>query len=124
MVIGIWVLTAIFIGLWSLVAWALHALLGMDASALLGDLKPLIDQLPYGSVIEQWVPGWQALLHGGLALAQTLLGWVGGAGPVVVWIVWGLGTALLVGAGLLLTLAAALLRKGVAGGQKLAADTR
>jgi hypothetical protein len=124
MVIAIWVITALVIGLWSLVAWALHALLGMDAAALLGDLKPLIDQLPYGAVIEQWVPGWQALLHSTLSLAQTLVGWVGGAGPVVVWIIWGVGAALLVGCGLVLTLAAVLLRKGLSSPPGTAANAR
>jgi hypothetical protein len=124
MVIGIWVITALVIGLWSLVAWALHALLGMDTTALLGDLKPLIDQLPYGAIIEHGVPGWQALLHSTLSLAQTLIGWVGGAGPVVVWIIWGVGAALLVGCGLILTLAAVLLRKGLSSTPGTAANTR
>jgi len=110
MVIAIWIVTLIGIGLWSLVAWALYALLGMDAAALVGDLRPLIADLPFGAVIEQWVPGWQALLHSTLSLSQTLLGWVGGAAGVIVAVIWGLGTALLVGVAALLTLLLRVLR--------------
>jgi hypothetical protein len=111
MITFVWILAFISLGLWSLVAWALYALLGMDAAALLGDLRPLIQDLPYGSVIEQWVPGWQALLHSTIGLAQTLLGWLGGAAGVIVIIIWGLGAAVVVGCAALLTVIIRLLRR-------------
>jgi hypothetical protein len=114
MITFVWILAFIAIGLWSLVAWALHALLGMDAAALLGDLRPLIQDVPYGGVIEQWVPGWQALLHSVISLAQTLLGWLGGAAGIIVVVIWGLGAAVVVGCAALLTVIIRLLRKDAA----------
>jgi hypothetical protein len=114
MITFVWILAFIAIGLWSLVAWALYALLGLDAAALLGDLRPLIQDLPYGGVIEQWVPGWQALLQSTIGLAQTLLGWLGGAAGVIVIIIWGLGAAVVLGCAGLLTVIIRLLRRDAA----------
>lgn len=115
MIIAIWILALLGLALWSLVAWGLGALLGMDARALVGDLKPLIDQIPYGALIEQWVPGWQGLLHATLDLAQTLLGWLGSAGPVLVWVLWGLGAAALLAVAGVLTLVVSLARRATGG---------
>ena len=112
MVIAIWIVTAILIGLWSLTAWGLHGLLMLLSGGLggAGDLKPLVDQIPLTPVLDQWFPGWQDLLRATLDLAQVLIGWLGGAVPLVSWTVWGLGTAglLLLAGGL--TLVAVLLR--------------
>ena len=114
MVIAVWILTLLGLAVWSLVAWGLHALLGLDGQALLGDLKPLIDQIPYGSVIEAWVPGWQGLLQATLELAQTLLGWLGSAGPVLVWVLWGVGAATLLLIGGVLTAIVMVARRATA----------
>jgi len=111
MITFVWILAFIAIGLWTLIAWAMHALLGLDLSDTLGDLRPLMQDVPYGSVIEQWVPGWQALLHSLIGLVQTLLGWLGGAAGVIVVIIWGLGTAVVVGVAALLTVIIRLVRK-------------
>ena len=112
MVIAIWIVTAILLGLWSLTAWGLHGLLMLLSGGLggAGDLKPLVDQIPLTPVLDQWFPGWQDLLRATLDLAQVLIGWLGGAVPLVSWTVWGLGTAglLLLAGGL--TLVAVLLR--------------
>lgn len=112
MVIAIWIVTAILIGLWSLTAWGVHGLLMLLSGGLggAGDLKPLVDQIPLTPVLDQWFPGWQDLLRATLDLAQVLIGWLGGAVPLVSWTVWGLGTAglLLLAGGL--TLVAVLLR--------------
>jgi hypothetical protein len=121
MVIAIWILTVLGLGLWSLVAWGLHALLGLDGQALLGDLKPLIAQIPYGAVIEQWVPGWQGLLEATLALAKTLLGWLGSAGPVLVWVLWGIGAAVLLAIAAVLTLIVVIARRATAPARPAAA---
>jgi hypothetical protein len=111
MITFVWILAFVAIGLWSLVAWALYALLGLDAATLVGDLRPLIQDMPYGAVIEQWVPGWQELLHSTIGLAQTLLGWLGGAAGVIVIIIWVLGTAVVVGCAGLITVIIRMLRK-------------
>ncbi|WP_425261402.1 hypothetical protein ACPOLB_10980 [Rubrivivax sp. RP6-9] len=116
MVIAIWIVTAILLGLWSLTAWGLHGLLMLlsgaagGAGGWSGDLRPLVDQIPLTPVLDQWLPGWQELLRATLDLAQVLIGWLGGAVPLVSWTVWGLGTAglLLLAGGL--TLVAVLLR--------------
>jgi hypothetical protein len=108
---AVWVLALMAMVLWSLLAWALHALLGLDAAALVGDLRPLIQDVPYGGAIEQWVPGWQALLHSTITLAQTLLGWLGGAAGVIVLIIWGLGAAVVLGVAALLTVIIRMLKK-------------
>jgi hypothetical protein len=113
MLIALWVLTLFVLGLWSLTAWGLHALLTLDATRL-GDLKPLVDQIPYGQVIEAWIPGWQDLLRLSIDATQALLGWIGGAAPVVVWVVWGFGALLIVGLGLVLTLVLRLMRRTTA----------
>lgn len=113
MMIALWVLTLFVLGLWSLTAWGLHALLTLDA-ARLGDLKPLIEQIPYGEVLGAWIPGWQDLLRMSIDFTQVMLGWIGGAAPVVVWVVWGLGTLVIVGLGLVLTAVIKLVRRAAA----------
>lgn len=101
MKIAIWIIAALCLGLWSLLAWAIAAVLGLDPNWV-NDLKPLVQQVPYADVLEQWIPGWQPMLLATLDLTRTLLGWAGGAGVVVVWVLWA------VGAGLLLLLAVVL----------------
>lgn len=110
MLIALWILTLFVLGVWSLTAWGLHAVLTLDASQL-GDLKPLIDQIPYGELIGQWIPGWQDLLRASIDLTQVVLGWVGGAAPVIVWIVWGLGALLILGVALVLTVVVKLIAR-------------
>lgn len=53
MLIAIWVLALLGIGLWTLTAWGLNALLTIDPSRL-QDLKPLIHEIPFGETIDQW----------------------------------------------------------------------
>jgi hypothetical protein len=113
MMIALWILTLLVLGLWSLAAWGVHALLTLDASRL-GDLKPLVEQIPYGDVIGAWIPGWQDLLRMTIDFTQVVLGWVGGAAPVVMWIVWGFGALVIVGLGLVLTVVIKLVRRATA----------
>jgi hypothetical protein len=97
----IWTLTLLVLGLWSLLAWGTQALLTLDPSWV-GNLKPLVEKVPYGALIERWLPGWQELLLALADLTQALLGRLGGAAGIVVWVLWGLGTLMLIGlAGLL-----------------------
>lgn len=110
--IAIWILAALALGLWSLLAWGLAALLGLDAATWVGSLEPLVKQVPYAEVIDVWIPGWESLVLATLELTRTLLGWLGGAGAVVVWVVWGLGAALVLGLAALASLAVALIRRG------------
>ena len=109
MLIAIWILVLLGLALWSLLGWGLYALLSMDQQWL-GDLKPLLDEVPFGHWLDQWVPGWQALAEVAIDALQWLLGWLGAAAPVAVWMVWGAGTLVLVSGGALLSLLVVLLR--------------
>lgn len=116
MIIATWVLTLFVLALWTLVSWGLYALLSLDATRL-GDLKPLVDQIPYGEAISQWTPGWQDLLRLSIDVTQAVLGWVGEAAPIVVGVVWGVGAAVIVLVGVLLTLLVRMIqRSGSPGG--------
>jgi hypothetical protein len=110
MIIALWIVTALLLALWTLAGWGLHELI-VGGVQWIGDLKPLIDRIPYAAIVEQWIPGWQDLLKATLDLMQDLLGWMGGAAPVVVWIVWALGAALLLGLAGVMTLVIALVRR-------------
>ncbi len=110
MMLALWILTLAALGMWSLTAWGLHAVLTLDSSQL-SDLKPLVDQIPHADTIGQWFPGFQAILTATIDLTQVMLGWLGGAAPVIVWVLWGLGAAVIVGVALLLSVVIRLLRR-------------
>jgi hypothetical protein len=110
MLIALWILIGLGVAVWSLLGWGLYALLSLDHQQWLGDLKPLIDQVPFGAWLERWFPGWQALAELAIEAVQLALGWLGAAAPIVVWAVWGVGTLLLVGGGAVLSLIIVLLR--------------
>jgi len=111
--IAIWIIAALTLGLWTLLTWGVGAVLGMDPTWV-GNLQPLVAEIPYADLIEAWVPGWQAMVVSLLHLAQSLLGWLGGAGMVVVWVLWGVGAAFIVGTAAVLSLIVALVRKSSA----------
>lgn len=112
MLIAIWVLTLLGIALWTLTAWGLQALLTMDPGRL-QDLKPLIHEIPFGETIDQWLPGWRALLAVAIDATQSLVAWIGHAAPWLVWAMWGVGTAgLLLLAGIV-SLAVVLIQRGM-----------
>lgn len=108
--LAIWLIALVCLGLWSLLAWALAALLGVDP-AWLGDLEPLLARVPYADVIEAWVPGWQALAASLLQLSQALLRWLGDLGPWLVLALWSLGAACIIGTGALLSFVVVLVRR-------------
>ena len=110
MIIAIWIITAVLLALWSFAGWGLHALI-ISGTQWLGDLKPLLDRIPYAAIVEQWIPGWIDALKLAIDAMAAALTWLGGAAPVLVWIVWGLGTALLLVLAGVLTLVVALIRK-------------
>ena len=110
MLTALWIFVGFGVLLWSLMGWGLHALLSLDHQQWLGDLKPLLDQVPYGAWLERWVPGWQALAELSIDAVQWALGWMGAAAPIVVWVIWGLGTLLMVGAGAVTSMIIVMLR--------------
>lgn len=109
----IWFFTLALLGLWTLTAWALSHLLGAAAAAWVGQLGPWLAKMPFGGWLEGWFPQWLQVAQTALVALQQLLGWLGGALPVVVWLVWGVGTLLLVMAGVALSLVVALVRRSM-----------
>ena len=111
MLIALWIVVGLGVALWSLLGYGLYALLSLDHQQWLGDLKPLIEQIPGGAWLGRWIPGWQALAELSIEAVQLALGWLGAAAPIVVWAVWGVGTLVMVGSGALLSLIVVLLRE-------------
>ena len=110
MIAAIWIGVAVALVLWSLLGWGLYRLL-VQPHAWLGELQPLLDQVPFGDWLDRWLPGWQALAELTIDTVQMALGALGAAAPLVAWGVWGLGTLALVGLGALASLVVALVRE-------------
>ena len=107
--VAIWIIVALSLGFWSVMAWALHALLS-HGSGWFADLVALADRWPQAVWIDAWIPGWRELLHAALDLTRQALGWLGDAAPWAVWALWGMGALFAVGCGALMSLIVALLR--------------
>lgn len=108
--IAIWIVAAVLIGLWSLAAWAVSALLGLNP-AWVGDLQALLHEIPFGAWVETWVPNWQPALLAALDIARELFAWVDAAAPAVLWIIWVVGTTALVMLAALLSLVVRVVSK-------------
>lgn len=109
MLVTLWIVVGVGVALWSLLGWGAYELLSTDP-AWLGDVRLLLDRVPFADLLAHWVPGWRALAEFVLDALQWALGGLNAAAPVVAWAVWGVGTLVLVGAGALLSLLVALLR--------------
>jgi hypothetical protein len=107
---AIWIIAALLLALWSLLAWGLAAVLGLDPSWA-ADLRPLVDKLPFAEWLDRWIPGWQVALIAMIDLAHALLGWLGGAARWIVWAVWGAGAFVIVATGAALSLFVRLVDK-------------
>ena len=119
-VIG-WFVVLSLLALWSLAAWAFHAL-ATWAMTNAGALASGTATLP-GLRLPDWLAPWvspelaQALdaLAAGLAPAiQAMIGWapaLAGGLSVAVWVVWAIGAALLVLCGVLLSGLVAVIRR-------------
>ena len=109
MIAAIWIAVLALLALWSLTSWGLYTLLSLD-NQWLGELKPLLERVPLADWLDRWIPGWQAMAELAIDAVQLALASLGAAAPVVVWVVWGVGTFVLTGAGALLSLMVVLLR--------------
>lgn len=110
MIIAIWLLAVVLVGLWSLLAWGLFVLAAVDIGTV-GDLGPWMARVPFGDVLEAWFPQWQDVVRLLWDVLHLSLAWLGKALPVLVWVVWGLGTGGVVLLAGLLTLLVALLQR-------------
>jgi hypothetical protein len=96
----IWVLAALTLGCWTLLAWATAWVLGLDP-AVIGNLAANIGQMPGAAWLELWMPGWQPLAVATLELTRDLFSVLGSVGTWLVWAAWGLGALLIVGCAVL-----------------------
>jgi hypothetical protein len=131
-----WSAIALLLALWSLVVWALHAVTWWtvsNADALSGTAER-VSQLPVPSWLSPWVPPdlapWVNEAMASLApmverLLQTVPALADGV-TLAAWVVWGLGSALLVlaGAGLNVFIALQRNRAGGSGFNALSRWTR
>lgn len=109
MVIAVWILALVGLAFWSLVVWGIHVVLAIDPHWV-GSLSPQLETMPYAAWLTQWFPGWQELARIGLETTQSALGWVGGAAPVALVIIWAIGAFMLLGVAIVLTIVIKLLR--------------
>ena len=87
----IWLLALLVLGTWSLLGWGAHALL-THGPAWLDGLPDWAASLPGGGLLETWWPDWQAAAAALATVVASVTGWLGAAGSVLVWAVWGVGT--------------------------------
>ena len=92
--LAIWILTLLLVGLWTLGAWGLSSLLALDPSWV-GQVQPWLAKVPFGGWLESWFPDWLQVAQLLLDALRTGLAWLGGAAPVLVWVVWGGGALLM-----------------------------
>jgi hypothetical protein len=130
-----WFTVTSLLALWSLAAWAFHSMAAWTAAnaGVLAGSSQGVEALRVPDWLAPWVPPEMALaltsMLSALAPAvETLLGWgpaLAGGLSVAVWVVWALGSALLIVVGMLLSGAIALLRRGTSAraGRSMAVET-
>ncbi len=115
--IAIWIITTLLVGLWSLLAYGVHTLLGLSAglAGMPANWLELIEKIPGTAWLEIWMPWWREALVFAVQSFGEVLGWFGAsAAPVMVglvWVLWGLGVAGLVLCAALLSGLVALARR-------------
>jgi len=117
-----WLLVLGLLALWSLAAWAFHAIAAWTVSSAghLAGSSGAGGGLRMPEWLAPWVPPELALVLDSMASAlmpgvEAMLGWapaLAGGLSVAVWLVWGIGSVLLVVLGFLATGLIAVLRRG------------
>ena len=109
MIGAVWSVTGLLVLAWSLLVWALHALLTAPDPWLLAWARSLASESWLAGGLAQF-PGWHDHLVLVVEWARWIFGWVRGVTPWLAWAVWGTGTAALVTAGLVASLLVVLWR--------------
>jgi hypothetical protein len=115
-----WLLMALLLALWSIAAWALHALAqwsGLQAGTLPG-VPEQLGTLPAPDWLSLWLPlgaqeSWSALLTSFNPLFESVLAFSPALLALLVpaiWLIWALGAVLLVALGIGLTVLIRLAR--------------
>jgi hypothetical protein len=119
MVIAIWLLALILLFFWSAFAWMSHALLSMISSLpweqVLGQIKGISLPEPLGAWWAVMVDLLAPVLQFSVPILQGLLSFAGSALPVIVFVLWLIGAALLLLLAIAATMGAAFWRKNHAG---------
>lgn len=119
-----WFVVSGLVAVWSLGAWAVHALAGWaitNAGVLAGTAPTGIPRLP--EWLAPWIPpelaqGLASMLSAFTPVIEGLVQWapsVGGGLSVAIWAVWALGSALLVALGLAVSGVIAVVRRRAVG---------
>lgn len=108
--LAIWIITVLLVGLWTLGAWGLSSLLALDPGWV-GQIQPWLAKAPFGGWLESWFPDWLQVAQALLEALRAGLAWLGGAAPVLVWVVWGGGALLMLLLAGALSLLVALIRR-------------
>ena len=106
---AVWLVTLALLLAWSGLMWGAHVLLTSPDPWMLAWARAL-ERWPW---VGQWladIPGWQDHLIVVIEWWRWMFGWVRGAAPWLGWVVWGMGAAALLSAGLALTALLVLLR--------------
>lgn len=115
-----WFLVFVLMALWSLGAWAFHSVAAWavtNAGVLAGG--PATGPLRLPDWLAPWVPpelaqALTSMLSAFMPAIQSLVDWAPALGSglsVLIWVVWGLGSALLIVLGLVLSGTIAVLRR-------------
>lgn len=118
-----WVGVFSLLALWSLAAWAFHSITAWtvsNAGVLAGDANAS-EGLRMPDWLVPWVPpefghALDSMVSAMLPAIQAVLGWapaLAGGLSVAVWVVWAIGSILLIGLGFLITGLIAVLRRRV-----------
>ena len=106
----IWVLAALALGCWTLLAWATAWVLGLDPSVI-GNLAANIGSMPGAAWLDLWIPGWQPLAVATLEITRDVFAALGSIGSWLVWAAWGLGALLIAGSAAIGSVAVGLVRR-------------
>jgi hypothetical protein len=87
---AIWITAALALALWSAATWLLVEA-AQRGPAWLDRFAEWALRQPYGRWLDDWAPGWQALLRALADLMHTLVGWFGAAAPWWPGLLWAVG---------------------------------
>ena len=113
MQLAIWIVTAVLLVLRLLLGYGVATLAGL-ATGLQGlpaEWYELIGRIPGATWMDLWLPGWREAVVQSAEIVGAVLGWMGDALPVLVWVAWGVGALALVGFAALLLGIVALARR-------------
>jgi hypothetical protein len=87
---AIWITAAVALASWSVAAWLL-VVAARSGQGWLEYVAAWAARQPYARWLDDWLPGWHALLRELAGLMQALLGWLGVSAPWWPWLLWAVG---------------------------------